>query len=114
MCVTNALTNSGCYYTNTFTIKATDVCGNTVSTNVVYSWLANTGTMVLAGVVPGSYLGCNPASLPTTNSVTNGVTASNTCGSAPLIVTNALTNSGCYYTTVSYTHLIAGWPTRGR
>jgi len=96
--VTNVLKTNGCYITNTFTISATDTCGNTGSSSVVYSWLANTASPVLHGVVPGSYLGCNPASLPTITGVTNGVSATAACGIASLSVTNHQVTNGCFVT----------------
>jgi hypothetical protein len=96
--VSNVLTTNGCYLTNIFTIKATDGCGNTASTNVVYSWTANTTPPVIHGTPTGGNLGCNPASLPTCATVTNGMSASASCGSANLSVTNVLTTNGCYVT----------------
>jgi hypothetical protein len=96
--VSNVLTTNGCYLTNIFTIKATDGCGNAASTNVVYSWTANTTAPVIHGTPTGGNLGCNPATLPTSSSVANGMSASASCGSASLSVTNALTTNGCYVT----------------
>ena len=92
------LTTNGCFLTNTFTIKATDGCGNTASTSVVYSWTANTTAPVIRGTPTNSYLGCNPANLPTASSVTNGVSATTACGSASLGVSSILTTNGCFRT----------------
>ena len=98
--VSNLLTTNGCLLTNVFTIKATDGCGNTSSTNVIYSWTVNTTAPVIHGAPTNSYLGCNPTNLPTGSSVTNGMTASATCGSASLSVSNLLTTNGCLLTNV--------------
>jgi hypothetical protein len=98
---TSVLTTNGCYRTNTFTIKATDGCGNCMTTNVVYSWTVNTAPPVIYGTPNGGPLGCNPSTLPSVTSVTNGMSASASCGiGASLSVTSTLTNSGCYVTNV--------------
>ena len=96
--VASALTNSGCLWTNAFTITATDTCGNSSSTNVVYNWTVNTTPPTINGTPTNSNLGCNPTNLPSAASVTNGMSASSTCGSASLSVASAVTNSGCLWT----------------
>ena len=74
--------------TRTFTITATDACGNVATASVVYTWTADTIPPVLSGVPTGSDLGCNPASLPTDASVTALVTATDNSGSATINVTH--------------------------
>jgi hypothetical protein len=96
--VTNVLTTSGCTVTDSFTISAVDACGNIGSATVVYTWTANPTPLAITGAPAGGYLGCNPANLPTDASVISGVSASNTCGSVPLSVTNVLTTNGCLIT----------------
>ena len=110
--VTNVLSTNGCTVSNVYTITATDGCGNTASTNVVYTWTANLTPPTINGTPGGANLGCNPAaaSLPTCSSVTNDMSASTACGSASLSVSNMLATNGC---TVSDTFYITAVDTCG-
>ena len=74
--------------TRTFTITATDACGNVATATVVYTWTADTTPPVLSGVPAGSNLGCNPASLPTDASIKALVSATDNSGSATINVTH--------------------------
>ncbi|HEY3864187.1 MAG TPA: SdrD B-like domain-containing protein, partial [Verrucomicrobiae bacterium] len=98
--VTNILVTNGCFVTNVFTVTANDSCGNSTSTNVVYTWTANNALPVIQGTPIGGDLGCNPTNLPTTNSVLNGMSASNACGIANLSVTPLVVSNGCYVTNI--------------
>src|SRR6185369_8445756 len=92
---------AGCQITRTFTITASDVCGNvSAPQTVVYTWTNDTTAPVLANVPVGSDLGCNPASgiLPTDASVQGVVTATETCSTATVTVTHADVPAGCQIT----------------
>src|SRR5207253_3104914 len=99
--VSHVDTISGCVTTRSFTISATDQCGNTsVPVSVVYTWTTDIGLPTLANVPSGSGLGCNPAaaSLPTDASVKGLITASDTCSPALVNVSHVDTISGCVTT----------------
>ena len=96
--VSHVDTNSGCVVTRTFTVTATDGCGNTsAAQTVVYNWTADT-TPPTVTVPTGSNLGCNPATLPTDASVKALVTATDNCSVPSVNVTHVDTNSGCAVT----------------
>src|SRR6185369_1072153 len=60
--VSHTDTASGCQTTRTFTISATDACGNiSLPVTVAFQWTTDTVLPRLAGVSTGSNLGCNPA-----------------------------------------------------
>ena len=87
--VSHADTTSGCVTTRTFTITASDLCGNvSAAQTVVYTWTSDAGAPVLANVPVGSDLGCNPVAgtLPSDASVKAVVTASDTCSAAAVSV----------------------------
>ena len=96
--VSHADATSGCVVTRTFTVTATDGCGNTSAPQtVVYSWTANTTPPVVT-VPAGASLGCNPT-LPTVASVKSLVTATTACGDVPTInVTSATSGTACAMT----------------
>jgi hypothetical protein len=80
---------TGCTVTRTFTVTATDACGNAATPQtVVYTWTADTTPPVISGVPTGSNLGCNPATLPTDASIKALVTATDNSGSATINVTH--------------------------
>ena len=81
-----------------------DSYGNSASTNVVYTWTSNSTPPTINGTPTNSNLGCNPTNLPSAASVTNGMSASSTCGSASLSVASAVTNSGCLWTNALHDH----------
>src|SRR5205823_13729083 len=65
-------TTSGCVTTRSFSISATDSCGNvSATTTVAYTWTTDAGLPTITSAPTGSNLGCNPlaASLPTDASV---------------------------------------------
>ena len=94
--VTHSDTNTECSYTRTYLITVTDTYGNKATTNVIYTWTADTALPVLVGVPAGSNYGCNPSSVPGTIS---GVTATDTCSPAPVSVTGgAPVTNGCAVT----------------
>ena len=97
--VSHVDTNSGCAVTRTFTVTATDGCGNTsAAQTVVYSWTADTTPPTIAAVPAGSNLGCNPATLPTDASVKALVTATDNCSVPSVNVTHVDANNGCAVT----------------
>ncbi|MGO9611324.1 MAG: HYR domain-containing protein [Verrucomicrobiia bacterium] len=92
--VTSATTGTACAETLTFTVTATDGCGNTSAPQyVVYTYTVDTTPPVLS-VPTGGSLGCNPT-LPTITSVKALSSAIATCGSATINVTSATTGSPC-------------------
>ena len=89
---------AGCVVTRTFTVTATDACGNaSAARTVVYSWTVDT-TAPTVTVPTGSSLGCNPTTLPTVASVKALVTATDTCSTPTVNVTSADTTTGCVVT----------------
>jgi len=99
--VSSALATNGCFRTNTFTIKATDACGNTASTVVVYSWTANTTLPTISGVPTNAFLGCNGSTnLPSDITISNQVKATAACGTAAISVTHVDGTNGCSGTRV--------------
>src|ERR1019366_1362808 len=87
---------SGCGMTRTFTITATDACGNVASANAVYTWTVDTTAPTISGVPAGGALGCNPTTtIPTDASVTASVHAADGCSAATSNVAHVDTTSGC-------------------
>jgi hypothetical protein len=77
--VTSVDSGSPCGMTRTFTITATDACGNSATNTLVYTWKIDT-TAPSVSVPAGSNLGCNPTvTLPTDASVAAQVTALDNC-----------------------------------
>lgn len=71
---------AGCTTTRTFTITATDSCGNAAQpATVVYSWKTDTTAPEIKGVPAGGSLGCNPGTLPTDDSIRALVSATDNC-----------------------------------
>ncbi|HVM61421.1 MAG TPA: HYR domain-containing protein [Verrucomicrobiae bacterium] len=96
--VSHSDSTSGCSVTRTFTVTATDACGNTSAPQtVVYTWTADT-TAPTVTVPTGSNLGCNPATLPTVASVQALVTATDSCSTPTVNVTSSDSTSGCSVT----------------
>src|SRR5207249_11960846 len=61
--VTHADTTSGCVTTRTFSITASDACGNTsAATSVVYSWTSDTSAPGITSPARGSEHSCELAS----------------------------------------------------
>ena len=90
--------NSGCSVTRTFTVTASDGCGNTsAAQTLVYTWTADT-TPPTVTVPTGSNLGCNPATLPTDVSVKALVTATDNCSVPSVNVTHVDVSNGCAVT----------------
>ena len=94
---THVDTNNGCSWTRTFTITATDQCSNTISTNVVFTWTANSTGPVFTSVPAGGNLGCNPTNIPTVGQ--SNVTAVTSCGDTPVIsISHMQSTTGCLVT----------------
>ncbi|HEX4876707.1 MAG TPA: HYR domain-containing protein, partial [Chitinophagaceae bacterium] len=69
-----------CNKSQTFTVTATDGCGNTDTETVTYTWSDDTENPVLTVPTTGLALGCNPATLPTEASVIAASSATDNCG----------------------------------
>jgi hypothetical protein len=96
--VSHADVTSGCTVTRTFTVTATDGCGNTSAPQtVIYTWTVDTTPPVVT-VPAGGNLGCNPTNLPTVASVKAGVTAADSCSTPVVNVTQAISTNGCAVT----------------
>src|SRR5207247_10786953 len=96
--VTHSDSASGCVTTRTFTISASDACGNSVSApNAVYTWTTDTTAPTITASPSGSNLGCNPAaaSLPSDASVKALVTATDACSAATISGTHGGGARGC-------------------
>jgi len=87
--VSHVDTNTACGTTRTFTITATDDCGNTsLPQTVVYSWQIDTNAPVITSGVINSNLGCNPVTLPVAANLAALIRAWDNC---TLAATNILT-----------------------
>ena len=92
--VSHVDSTSGVTTTRTFTVTATDACGNaSAPKTVVYTWKADT-TIPTLTVPTGSDLGCNPAALPTSASVQTASMATDNSGLATITVTYLDSTSG--------------------
>jgi hypothetical protein len=100
VCTPGEVTGDGCGKQQIFTYSATDACGNTATGTATYTWKVDTEAPV--NVVPaGGNLGCNPATLPTIESVTALVSATDNCGTVTPVVTVAEDSmTGCTVTRV--------------
>jgi hypothetical protein len=96
--VSSVLGGTACAMIDTFTVTATDACGNTSAPQtVVYTWTVDTTAPVVT-VPAGGSLGCNPASLPSVASVKALVTATAACGTPTINITSATSGSPCAMT----------------
>jgi hypothetical protein len=95
--VTGACITNGCAVTQTFTILATDGCGNTATAYVTNTWTADTAPPVISGVPTNSYLGCSSTNVPGDTNVLLEVSVSAHCGTGTdgIIVTHLDTTNGC-------------------
>ncbi len=87
-----------CAPSRTFSIVASDGCGNSSQpTQVVFTWKADTTAPVLVSTPKGGDLGCNPTadSLPTDASIKALVTASDDCGTPTVTVTHTDGGTAC-------------------
>jgi hypothetical protein len=87
------LTTNTTVMTNTTTTPVTTTTTNTTVTTT-------TAGPVLSGVPAGMNFGCNPANVPTVASVQSEVSASETCSSAAVQVTEVNTTNGCVVTQI--------------
>ena len=101
--VSETSTTNGCLITTVFTATATGTCGDQNTATATYTWTINTTppSITLASGVTSGDLGCNPTTLPTSDSISNSVTVTASCSSpAAYTVTSADTTSGCLLTRI--------------
>ena len=83
--VTHVDVGTACGTNRTFTISATDECGNTSPTQTVtYAWAIDTTAPALVSIPIGTNFGCNPnyVLLPTDAAVASEVVATDNCSVA--------------------------------
>jgi hypothetical protein len=95
--VTHVDGGTPCAPTRVFTITVSNLCG-IVSTNVGYSWNADTTPAVIVSAPHDANLGCNPAFLPTDASVKSLVVATDNCGIAIVNVSHHDSGTPCAMT----------------
>ena len=86
-----------CASNRTFTITVTDACGNSASTNVVYTWTIDHSLPVITLAPTLLNLNCNPAAtnLPTDAYMTTLVRATDNCSLASTNVTHVDGGTAC-------------------
>jgi hypothetical protein len=90
---------TGCTVTRTFTVTATDACGNSSAPQtVVYSWTVDTTPPTITTVPTGSNLGCNPTNPPTDASIKALVNATDTCSTPTVNVSHVDSTTNCTVT----------------
>src|SRR5439155_17797342 len=101
-CVRVDATN-GCAHTRTLTYTAVDGCNQSNTCSQVITWTEDTTPPVLANCPATTLdLGCNPATIPATN--TYNVTATDSCGPNTLFRSQVTVTNGCVRTrTLTYT-----------
>jgi hypothetical protein len=95
--VTHVDGGTPCAPTRTFTITASNLCGF-ASTNVSYSWNADTTPAVIVSAPAGGDLGCNPSFIPTDAYIQSLVVATDNCGTAIVNVSHLDTGTPCAMT----------------
>ena len=96
--VTHVDVGTACGTNRTFTISATDECGNTSPTQTVtYAWAIDTTAPVLVSIPSGTNFGCNPnpALLPTDATVASEVVATDNCTVQSINVTHVDVGTSC-------------------
>jgi hypothetical protein len=93
--VTHVDVVSPCGTTRTFTVTATDSCGNSTTKTAVYTWTIDTTAPTITSVPPNTNLGCNPATLPSDASVAALVKATDTCTLKSIAATHIDSGSPC-------------------
>lgn len=95
---------TGCTVTRTFTITATDACGNvSPSQNVIYSWTADTTPPTFTQLPPGGNLGNNPPSVPDDAAAQAMTQASDNCGTDSITVSHADSGTSVFTRTFTIT-----------
>jgi len=93
---TNDVVN-GCTNTRTLTYTAQTACTNLSSCSHTITWIVDTNAPVFANCpAPVLALGCNPPSIPSTNSYT--VTATDDCGTPAMTTNQVETVTNCVHT----------------
>jgi hypothetical protein len=94
--VAGSVVATGCNRSQTFTITATDGCGNTDTGTVTYTWKEDTQPPTLTVPTTGLELGCNPVTLPNEGLVVLSSSASDNCGAVNLTgAAGSIQSNGC-------------------
>lgn len=86
ICTPGPIEGTGCAKSQTFKYSATDACGNETTDYVTYTWKEDSEKPVVSGIPAGGDLGCNPANIPTVESIKALLTANDNCGEATITV----------------------------
>ncbi|HLP75639.1 MAG TPA: SdrD B-like domain-containing protein [Candidatus Paceibacterota bacterium] len=88
-------TTNGCAVIRTITYTAIDACGKTATAKQIITWTQDSVPPAFTALPAGDSLGCNPANLPTDDSIKSGVGASDNCGVAGIAVTHVDSGTPC-------------------
>ena len=84
VCTPGPVTGPLCAQSQVFTYTSADLCGNTATATVTYTWKIDTQAPVISNLPAGGNLGCNP----TPPICSTAVTASDNCdGTRPVVCT---------------------------
>ena len=84
VCTPGPVTGPLCAQSQVFTYTSADLCGNTRTATVTYTWKIDTQAPVISNLPAGGNLGCNP----TPPICSTAVTASDNCdGTRPVVCT---------------------------
>jgi len=94
--------NTGCNYSQIWTVTATDACNNSSNCSITYSWNQDAVKPVITTANSNQNLGCNPTITPPLFSGTDNCEGS----ILPVVTTSGASNTGCMFSqswTANYT-----------